>query len=343
MSFSDGRSLADLLRLVVLLLVALVALVVPVLHFDIQRRYLEGNLTTLSLLTAEQLMRQVIARNPELWDYEEGRITGLLRDELCGVGVRQVIRAEAKGVVAEVGESPVSPVLVHRASLLDAGRGVGVLETSASLRPLLIDSLLLALALIVVGGSLAALFCRYPLARLRRAERDIRYLAEHDPLTGLLNRHVVEALFERESARARRHHLQLSIIIFDIDHFKRVNDQHGHDCGDRVLRQLAGLVSRHVRASDYLVRWGGEEFLVLSTHTDLAMARALVEKLRRLVATHDFGLPQSVTISLGVCACSPGDGLERCVSCADAAMYRAKRAGRNRWFEGEGEDSTTEG
>ncbi|GAB0148623.1 MULTISPECIES: GGDEF domain-containing protein [unclassified Marichromatium] len=338
----DDRSLADLLRLVVLTLVVVTALAVPVIHFDVQRRYLDGNLATLSVLTAEQLMRQVIARDPEFWVYEDGRIGGLLRDEVRGVAVRQVVYAEGGEAVVEIGAPLPAPLLRQRQWLLDAGRPVGALETSASLRPLLRDSLLLALVLVVIGGTGAALLCRYPLARLRRAECDIRYLAEHDPLTGLLNRHVVESLFERESARARRHHLRLSIVIFDIDHFKRVNDQHGHDCGDRVLRQLSGLVSRHVRASDYLVRWGGEEFLILSTHTDLAMARALVEKLRRLVAEHDFGLAQPITISLGVCACSPGEELQHCVSCADAAMYRAKRAGRNRWFEG-GEHSITEG
>nr|WP_246221634.1 GGDEF domain-containing protein [Marichromatium bheemlicum] len=332
-----------MLQLVVVTLVVVMALAVPVIHFDVQRRYLDGNLTTLSLLTAEQLMRQVIARNPELWAYEQGRIAGLLRDQVRGVAVRQVVSSEGGETVVEIGTPLPAPLSTHRQWLFDAGRPVGALETSASLRPLLRDSLLLALVLALIGGVGVALLCRYPLARLRRAERDIRYLAEHDPLTGLLNRHVVEALFERESARARRHHLQLSIVIFDIDHFKRVNDRHGHDCGDRVLRQLAGLVSRHVRASDYLVRWGGEEFLILSTHTDLAMARTLVEKLRRLVAAHDFGLAQSITISLGVCGCMPGDGLHACVGCADAAMYRAKRAGRNRWCEGDGVDSGAEG
>ena len=124
---------------------------------------------------------------------------------------------------------------------------------------------------------------------------------------------------------------------------KTINDVHGHHKGDRVLRQLSRLVAQNIRASDWLVRWGGEEFLIILAHTDLNMTRKLAEKLRHFVECTDFGLGTPVTISLGICSCPPQASLQDCVRQADEALYRAKNAGRNQWAEAVADDTPSTG
>ncbi|EXJ14955.1 GGDEF domain protein [Imhoffiella purpurea] len=305
-------------------------ILIPVMHFNLERHFIAGILATLSEYSAKQIMEKVIARNPTLWSYEDPRFVGLLRREALGRQVRQAVYKQDGTLLIALGRHPDPPTIKERAPLFDAGVPVGYLETSASLEPTLRISLTIALFM-ALGGSIAILlFDVFPLRQLRRAESRIHYLAEHDPLTGLLNRYVVEPRFEQEMHRAERYGLQLSLILFDIDHFKRINDCFGHTKGDAVLRQLSLLAERHIRSSDTLVRWGGEEFLVISTHTDLTMAREQAEKLRRIVERADFGIGQKVTISLGVSTCEPRSSLQTCVDRADAALYRAKCEGHNR-------------
>lgn len=150
-------------------------------------------------------------------------------------------------------------------------------------------------------------------------------------MTGLLNRGAIDERLEEEARRARREGTALSLILLDIDRFKLVNDQHGHVRGDAVLRALAERVRRLARATDIVGRYGGEELLILLPHTASAEAEGLAERLRAHVSdTPLAGLP--ITASFGVATCPPGEVsppvalLER----ADAALYRAKDAGRNR-------------
>jgi diguanylate cyclase (GGDEF)-like protein len=155
------------------------------------------------------------------------------------------------------------------------------------------------------------------------------YFASTDLLTGAYNRYRFTELFEIEMQRVKRYGGGLALIMFDIDHFKAINDTYGHTAGDSVLKEIAGLVRDTIRANDVLVRWGGEEFMILAPHTG-DEAAALAEKLCVAVETHLFPAVRKVTASFGVSAYVPGDTLETLYARTDEALYRAKNQGRNR-------------
>lgn len=156
-----------------------------------------------------------------------------------------------------------------------------------------------------------------------------------DPLTGLFNRRFMKEAFDREIHRANRRKVQIGVMIIDIDHFKRINDNFGHDAGDLVLVTLAGLLKKNIRQEDIPCRYGGEEFLIILPEMSVEITRLRAEKLREIVRQLDvkhLGLSLGViTASFGV-ACYPEHGkvLEEIVRAADAALYRAKEQGRNR-------------
>jgi len=156
-----------------------------------------------------------------------------------------------------------------------------------------------------------------------------------DPLTGLYNRREFLTRIHTEWGRFKRYARPLSLIMIDIDHFKRINDTFGHECGDTVLRLLGKLISRHKRAQDLCCRYGGEEFVVLLTETTLVTAFHVAENLRRRVGSNIFryrGKALQVRVSMGVSGAfeqNPSD-VEAFINLADAAMYRAKGEGRNR-------------
>ena len=133
----------------------------------------------------------------------------------------------------------------------------------------------------------------------------------------------------REFARARRFRHPLSIVILDLDHFKRVNDRFGHPVGDQVLVGTARMLSTRVRESDFVARWGGEEFAVIASMTDAAGAARLAEKLRALMEVTHLGPAGSMTASFGVAEMRPDDTVESLVQRADEALYAAKTGGRN--------------
>jgi diguanylate cyclase (GGDEF)-like protein len=158
--------------------------------------------------------------------------------------------------------------------------------------------------------------------------------ASRDALTQVYNKRYFLERLHSEFAFARRHGVPLSLIIFDIDHFKQVNDTHGHLAGDYVLAELAKVVSPAIRSEDTFARYGGEEFVIMSRSTDPPSAAVVSERVREAVEAHDFvyeGVPIPVTISAGLAATphpevqSPEDLVAR----ADRALYEAKRGGRN--------------
>lgn len=163
----------------------------------------------------------------------------------------------------------------------------------------------------------------------------LRVQALRDPLTGLYNRRFVEDWIEREINRADHAGQALGVIMADIDHFKRVNDVHGHDAGDHILRSVAEVIRGSVRAGDVPCRYGGEEFLILVADADPKTLAAWAEEMRATVAgvrVDHRGLPMpAVTISAGI-ALYPQDGqtAPEVIDSADAALYAAKLAGRNR-------------
>lgn len=165
--------------------------------------------------------------------------------------------------------------------------------------------------------------------RLQQALKDLEQLAFTDRLTGAWNRRYFEQIVAVEIARSRRYRQPLSLIFIDIDHFKRVNDRHGHQAGDRVLIGVTQLVRENIRYSDILTRWGGEEFIVLVPATRLNEALALAEKLRAKLAAHEFPEVGRVTISLGVAEYLMKEELDGWLRRADQALYAAKKNGRN--------------
>ncbi|MDP3512255.1 MAG: diguanylate cyclase [Sulfuritalea sp.] len=155
------------------------------------------------------------------------------------------------------------------------------------------------------------------------------YFASTDLLTGAYNRYRFTELFGIELQRVQRYGGDLALIMFDIDHFKDINDRFGHAAGDMVLKEIAHLVRNLIRANDVLVRWGGEEFMILVPHTGNEAAD-LAEKLCLAVEEHHFHYAPRVTASFGVSAHVSGDTLETLCARTDEALYRAKHQGRNR-------------
>lgn len=153
--------------------------------------------------------------------------------------------------------------------------------------------------------------------------------ATTDALTGIDNRIKFNQSLAIEIARATRYNSPLSLIIFDIDHFKKVNDTFCHSVGDKVLKSLAKLVEANIRETDIFARWGGEEFVILAPGISLTETLELADKLRSKVEEFDFNKPQKVTLSFGVTAFKKGDSSTMLLNRADEALYRAKENGRN--------------
>ncbi len=151
-----------------------------------------------------------------------------------------------------------------------------------------------------------------------------------DYLTGLPNRRALHCAAAREMARARRNGRPMCVLLADIDYFKAINDDFGHAQGDAVLRVIAATLSAHIRATDTVARWGGEEFALLLPETDLAAARVVAEKCRIAVQALSTNLPRSITITLGVSEIHLSDSIEAALERADAALYAGKASGRNR-------------
>lgn len=164
----------------------------------------------------------------------------------------------------------------------------------------------------------------------KRAEAEIHLLTTTDSLTGIANRREFSAILAREVDRAKRYGTPMSLAMYDLDYFKRVNDTFGHDVGDYVLQTVTGLVKENIRANDVVARWGGEEFMVLMPQSDVQAARNASEKLRLAIAAHHFDKVGSLTASFGVAAFEPQDDLNSLLKRVDDALYRAKEQGRNR-------------
>ncbi|QTP60462.1 diguanylate cyclase [Billgrantia antri] len=167
---------------------------------------------------------------------------------------------------------------------------------------------------------------RYRLLSERNSR--LQRLAYTDPLTQLANRHRIERVLETELALASRTDAPLAVLLFDIDHFKPINDTHGHETGDRVLSQVARQAQSHLRDSDHLGRWGGEEFIVVIPCCELSRARELAWRMCRALAQRRIDPVGQVTASFGVATSQPGDSCRTLVRRADQAMYLAKQAGR---------------
>jgi diguanylate cyclase (GGDEF)-like protein len=168
---------------------------------------------------------------------------------------------------------------------------------------------------------------------LARALGQLQAIATRDELTGLPNRRQVQALMDQELLRALRHHHDFCIALLDLDHFKRINDQHGHAAGDAMLRAFAQAGQAAMRATDVVARWGGEEFVVLLPDTAMPPALGGMERLRQQIASMSVGVAGeslSVTVSIGLTGPLRNETLAQTLERADRLLYQAKATGRNR-------------
>jgi len=160
-------------------------------------------------------------------------------------------------------------------------------------------------------------------------EEELKRLATKDALTGIYNRYKTTLIIEDQIKRENRYNEIFSLLMFDIDHFKKVNDTYGHDIGDYVLQELCHVVSNNIRDTDKFGRWGGEEFMLIAPHTNKKEAIELAEKIRKSIEEHPFKQVQQITISVGVTEYKREEEFATFTKRVDDALYQAKTNGRN--------------
>ncbi|MEP7155603.1 MAG: GGDEF domain-containing protein [Betaproteobacteria bacterium] len=214
-------------------------------------------------------------------------------------------------------------------------RAIAVLVDSSLARELTTPGYLQGVAFLITDAVILATSVGFLLMHMERAEESARQLAVTDPLTGTFNRRTFLELGAKEIARTRRSKGSLALLMLDLDHFKKVNDQFGHQAGDEALKRVVDVLQGCLRREDLLVRYGGEEFCVLLPDVALDHAALLAERARAAVEAGGFQFQSKripVTISVGVAllARDSAEDIERLVGRADEALYSAKASGRNR-------------
>jgi diguanylate cyclase (GGDEF)-like protein len=170
---------------------------------------------------------------------------------------------------------------------------------------------------------------------IRSCYESIKNHAFYDCLTGCMNRYMSQEFFRNEFEKFKASMIPLSLLILDIDYFKRINDNYGHSTGDEVLKAFALLLKQNMRRSDMLFRWGGEEFLMMLRGTIIREASVVAERIRKrieLFCFPPFDRPGSVTASIGVCGLPPVRSIQDLLETADAMLYKAKNNGRNQIY-----------
>jgi len=199
-------------------------------------------------------------------------------------------------------------------------------EDETRIQNILITNLLVSLAASIIIIFLVSII-------ISGYQKRLEAMATTDKLTGTANRQIFNALFKQASTHSKRNKLPLSVIMLDIDYFKKINDEHGHPAGDQVLKEFSETIKRIIRESDSIFRWGGEEFLILLPDSNIKAAHKLADKIRLTVEnmTVTFsGKPITTTISAGVAGITDTDTADDLILRADKALYTAKENGRNR-------------
>jgi len=182
---------------------------------------------------------------------------------------------------------------------------------------------------IVVSGKKQYVVILTDISELESEKEKLRVIAMTDTLTGAANRFKFNTIIEEQLASAKRYAFEVSVIMFDIDNFKTINDDYSHSVGDEILQTISRLVMDDIRQSDTFVRWGGEEFVLLLSNTTKENALKAAEKLRKRFESYDFGEVGQVTSSFGVVSVTKDDTVSTLMNRADEAMYQAKTAGKN--------------
>jgi diguanylate cyclase (GGDEF)-like protein/PAS domain S-box-containing protein len=217
--------------------------------------------------------------------------------------------------------------------LLESLRGAGVVE-GVAVRLRLPDGQLawslVSASTLALGDGTTVLCSFVDLSEQKRVEERLRRVASRDALTDALTRSGFVEVAAHELERAARYARPLCFAMVDLDHFKSINDKHGHHAGDRVLRAVVEKIAAGVRGQDHIGRYGGDEFVLLLPETPIHAACDALERTRAAIASLRFEHPVALTISVGVVALQAGESLEGVLRRADAALYRAKALGRNR-------------
>jgi diguanylate cyclase len=187
----------------------------------------------------------------------------------------------------------------------------------------------------VIGGNISSIRRELSVSRknLQSSLKVIREMAIHDDLTGFYNRHYLMNLIDSENSRSVRTSSVFSLVMLDIDKFKKINDAYGHQTGDQVLKTFAAIIRGILRKTDFCGRYGGEEFLIMLTQTDIQAARVFAERIRNCVENSFFpclGPDARVTVSIGLTEHRSQEDIEKTISRADELLYKAKEEGRNR-------------
>jgi diguanylate cyclase (GGDEF)-like protein/PAS domain S-box-containing protein len=188
----------------------------------------------------------------------------------------------------------------------------------------------------VLEGSKLVISVARDISDRQAVQQKLQRLATTDPLTGVYNRYQFEVLYGNEVQKNYRHEQPMALILFDIDHFKTINDSFGHDVGDRALREFVAVIRKNIRSYDICARWGGEEFILLVPGVDIPNAVSIAETIREDVSHHEFYGVGRFTTSAGVSGWSSSDSIDSLIKRADKALYTAKKNGRNRvnaWME----------
>ena len=163
-----------------------------------------------------------------------------------------------------------------------------------------------------------------------RLNRLLKDLSQTDALSGLYNRRYMNKRLEEEIMKHQRYGTAFSVLLLDIDYFKKINDTFGHDKGDLVIKKISSLIQKNIRNTDICARWGGEEFLILASNSDLSGAVKLANNLKDLIENSDFEINNKVTVSIGVSSMNKHLEEESLLKLVDNALYKAKEKGRNR-------------
>lgn len=200
-------------------------------------------------------------------------------------------------------------------------------------RLLFILNLLITVVFLAITSHICELAALNAEKALLSTNKKLAELATTDPVTNLVNRRIILSRIEQEKYRMERGSKPFTLIMVDVDNFKQVNDQYGHNGGDYVLVNLAELISMSLRKQDEVARWGGDEFLIMLPETDVEGGQIVAEKIRSRILTTPFEYRETripVTVTLGVGTSDVGIGVGSCIRKADQALYQGKQAGKNR-------------
>jgi len=260
------------------------------------------------------------------------------RDNLVNLKIAGKLKQRYKIAVAVNNEIPILLDIYEKAILSLSNKQLEqtisrwntikiVKEFDYQLFGIILSILLIVIALILYRYRIIANYNR----QLRSVNRKLELFSMSDQLTGIGNRHAFQTIIKKEFIRIKRYNSTLSLIMLDIDYFKSINDSHGHDVGDRVLKKISLLLSEHIRKVDEIVRWGGEEFIIICPETDISGAIKLAEQLRENIEGSDLGLGKGeITASFGVTQYQNQETIDSLLKKADTALYKAKNNGRNK-------------